>query len=328
MVLNSDFFNQQSHFYQFTEELVCFHYELAGFKKPEIHIVNDPLKLDSITNSAKGNIHYPIWKALLEKVILASTQYAYESLGKEEYKKIFNKNFKPLQDLSLQLNKYFTQIGQGKKWALSTQLSLYDWDCLNFLKALEQQGLLLSNEAKIYTRLYHQGIYNSYLSSEIAFICPMPRELHLDDSMRPHHEYKYAIKWNDDFKACFFKGVLVPEKLILEPENFSKEDILLIHNAEVRRCVMEHLGSQRFATLLDLEEIDKNTDASGNEQFLMRTRKPDPVAREHIQFAQVLCPSTHRMYYLCVPPHIKSVSEAVAWTFGKEPESYKPDIET
>ena len=99
-------------------------------------------------------------------------------------------------------------------------------------------------------------------------------------------------------------------------------------NAEVRRCYREILGSERFGKLLGIEVVDEDTDRFGYELTLYRTERKDKIAGNYIQFAGVTCPSTARRYFLCVPPHIKSAREAVAWTFGKTPEDYRPEIET
>ena len=95
--------------------------------------------------------------------------------------------------------------------------------------------------------------------------------------------------------------------------------------------LMEILGSDRFAAMLDLEEVHR--EAWGphpewqQEAVLLRTREIDPVAGEHIQFVRVTCPSTGRVYHLCVPPNVKTAREAVAWTFGKEAGDYLPLVE-
>ena len=47
-----------------------------------------------------------------------------------------------------------------------------------------------------------------------------------------------------------------------------------------------------------------------------------------ITFLQVKDPSSGKIYFLKVPPDMRSVQEAKAWTFGLEKEEYNPEIET
>lgn len=49
---------------------------------------------------------------------------------------------------------------------------------------------------------------------------------------------------------------------------------------------------------------------------------------EDIAFLQVKDPSSGKIYFLKVPPDMRSVQEAKAWTFGLEKEEYDPEIET
>ena len=49
---------------------------------------------------------------------------------------------------------------------------------------------------------------------------------------------------------------------------------------------------------------------------------------DDITFLQVKDPSSGKIYFLKVPPDMRSVQEAKAWTFGLEKEEYEPEIET
>jgi len=326
---DSQYLLYQSQFEYFAQDLVNFHYQCANLSPPSLVVCKDPAEFEEVTSVYTQNIHSKIWRALIEKVIKPNLEAAFHYCGKEEYNSVQEKIFKHWQYRANELQEIVNQKDKKQSHRkLSHQLSAYDLDALMLMKYFEQGQSFYNPMGKRYLSVYKQGVYNSYLTEKVAFVCPMPIHVYKNENSELHHESMPAVEWSATFKAYYYKGISVPEKLILEPENFDAQDIMRIHNAEVRRCVMEHLGSQRFATLLDLEEKDRITDPSGNEMFLLRTRKPDPVAREHIQFAQVVCPSTMRVYFLCVPPDINKVTEAVAWTFGKKANEYRPEIET
>ena len=90
---------------------------------------------------------------------------------------------------------------------------------------------------------------------------------------------------------------------------------------------MEKIGSERFSELLGLQEIDSDTDHQGNISILYKTKEKDNLINRSLYFARVICPSTGRKYYLSVP-RMRSVWDAVAYTFNKDKESYKPMVET
>ena len=169
------------------------------------------------------------------------------------------------------------------------------------------------------------GLMKASCYEGLVLVCLKPRQVQLDEG-RLHNEEGPALSW-DGLKLYYWRGIPVPEKLIESPEEVSRADIDRYQNAEVRRCFQEALGGERFAALFDLEMIDSDFDLQGNKQFLYRSREVDPVAKEYLQFAKVTCPSTHRNYFLCVPPDIKDVWQAVAWTFSKEKEDYRPSRE-
>lgn len=157
--------------------------------------------------------------------------------------------------------------------------------------------------------------------------CPLPLVLHLDENNWLHAENSAAIAW-ENFEIYAWRGVEVERQLILHPENITKETIIKETNAEKRRIIQEKLGSERFAHLLGLKVIDEDYDLQGNLQALYITKEPDAIVGDYLYFAKVSCPSTQRTYFLGVPPGLNNVWDAVAWTFGKTKESYRPIIET
>lgn len=167
-----------------------------------------------------------------------------------------------------------------------------------------------------------------YAFDDFACAVLAPVEISVNDAFELHGEHAPALCWADGTKLFFHNGVAVPQKLVECPDKVTREEILAEQNAEVRRCYREILGSERFGTLLGLIVIDEDQDRFGYDLTLYRTERKDTLAGGYIQFAGVTCPSTGRRYFLCVPPHIKSAREAVAWSFGKTAENYRPEIET
>jgi hypothetical protein len=195
-------------------------------------------------------------------------------------------------------------------------------------------GILQSNlnKASLNDSLTHDFLINGgfqiYAYDTFAIVCVKPKLIQRNENLVLHAEESASLKWEDGSEAFFWDGIEIPARLIHNPDEITADDILKETNAEVRRCYQEILGSEKFGTLLGLTPIDEKRDRFGNELILYRTKDVDKLAGDHIYFAKVVCPSTGRNYFLCVPPKIRSVEEAVAWTFGKTVDQYKPWIET
>lgn len=141
-----------------------------------------------------------------------------------------------------------------------------------------------------------------------------------DDSL--HNSTGKSVEYADGWGIYTWHGVPVSEKTILYPEEITREDIMKETNLDVRRCMQEKLGG-RYAQVLGIDIIDRDGD-----YILYKTKKRDGLIRDFLKFIEVTCPSTGRKYLLGVPPGIRSCKAAVAWTFEKTAEDYKPLIET
>lgn len=124
----------------------------------------------------------------------------------------------------------------------------------------------------------------------------------------------YAWVWTS------LKPLLEHLEGLLLKEILTVKDIVRVHNAEVRRILIEDMGYERFLQQLNPQIIDKD-----EERELLRAEFP---REETMYFVKVRCPSTGTYYLLRVPPTMTKAKEAVAWTFGLEEGAYNPDQET
>jgi hypothetical protein len=124
--------------------------------------------------------------------------------------------------------------------------------------------------------------------------------------------------------ALRWRGVRVGERLAFAPHTISGAEILAQPNAEVRRVMMERIGSERFLEEVGAKVLDRDTDAGG-ERTLVRVDLPDD---EPFVAVCVGCPSTGRRYTLRVPPTITRAQAASAWLAGFDDAGlYRPVIE-
>ena len=175
-----------------------------------------------------------------------------------------------------------------------------------------------------------------YPRDGVIVACERPLSVTMEEhptrptTYRLHASDGPAVQFRDGWSIYAWHGVRVPAKLIETPSQITRTDILDTTNAEVRRAMMERLGHDRFASLLDLEvRHEERYGPPGHVQIatLLRTKEWDAVAEEYLQFVRVTCPSTGRIYHLAVPPDIRTAKAAVAWTFDREAETYSPAVE-
>jgi len=120
-------------------------------------------------------------------------------------------------------------------------------------------------------------------------------------------------------KELFVKGISYKGKMkrLIESKRFNCNRLAKIKLQAVRRILLEEFGYERIAKELESVSLDKES-----EQELIRIdwhKEEEPL-----YLVKVKCPSTDVFYTLRVPPNMKSVREAVAWTFGVQKKEYYP----
>lgn len=198
---------------------------------------------------------------------------------------------------------------------------------MHFLKELPDIDRITGFPGLFLEMYQSESIFFSYFTYDHAVILVWPEVFETTKDGILHNPYGPALKWGIE-NYYFYSGWQIPAEFYENIHKISPGMVLGEKNVEKRRAFMEILGSNRYAELLDLEIRDQSIDRFGNFLELYRTRSEDTLAGEHLQFVKVTCPSTGRNYMLCVPPHITSAREAVAWTFGKHTDDYNPTEET
>lgn len=130
-------------------------------------------------------------------------------------------------------------------------------------------------------------------------------------------------KGNLTGRRIYVRGVRISGDLHnrIEKGTLSARLILRITNTAIRRICLEEFGYSRFLAQLPHKILDKD----GEYEL---TRIDWHKREEPIYLVKVKCPSTGAFYTLRVPPTMKSVKEAVAWTFDVGADEYMPEIET
>jgi hypothetical protein len=173
---------------------------------------------------------------------------------------------------------------------------------------------------------FEAGLFYYWIGPEEIVCIPRP-SLWIADN-RLHREHGPAVEWPTGECYYFWRGVEVPHWVIEQPDRITSASIRAERNVEIRRCMIERIGVERFlhecgATLVAHDHCGAlwhvSLDRWGREtrQAVVEvengTREPD---------------GTRRKYFLPVPPSMQSPREAVAWTYGLSTEQYEIAVRT
>jgi hypothetical protein len=144
--------------------------------------------------------------------------------------------------------------------------------------------------------------------------------LHRNQDGALHCETGPALSYPDGFSIYAWNGVRVPQRLIMEPETYTKDEVFKADNTELRRTILDRIGWEKA-----FEWLGKPTHTHTDDTGTLYTFKDGDTPFNLIQLKDS---STARQYILRVPPTVKRAREAVAWTFSMPEELWSPAKET
>ena len=155
----------------------------------------------------------------------------------------------------------------------------------------------------------------------VCFVCEQPRIVQLDERSRLHNDSGSALVFPDGYSIYSWHGVTVDSYVIEQPDQITVDDIEQEENSEVRRVKTVRFGESKYLQNSAHDVIDESSygtlyqkQVPGDEALVMvrvKNSTPEPDG-------------TFKHYFLRVPPSITTARQAVAWTFGLEPDDYQP----
>ncbi len=177
---------------------------------------------------------------------------------------------------------------------------------------------------------------------EACILTPNPTHLSLDDQGRLDDNKRKAIEFPDGWGLYYIHGVAVSEKIVKRPETITVEDIENEMNVEVRRIMIDRYGwdhSSEDGTAPDGTDpgVGKYIMDAGAEEihrdkwgilYKKEVNDDEPIVTVKVENSTPERDGSNKSYWLRVPPDTITAHQAVAWTFGVEPEQYNPITET
>jgi len=196
------------------------------------------------------------------------------------------------------------------------------------LKILDKRNL-----AEILSK--DKGLFENFLDIDLVSGINHGKTLSLGRDSNVLYEFKYILKrYTQDIET----------KIKLEMDYpITFEDVEETENLELREQILGKFGYENYVRegfkkgkinyLIIEDQIFQYNNPGSNFYKIPGgyfNNREDKIIflTEDITFLQVKDPSSGKIYFLKVPPDMRSVQEAKAWTFGLEKEEYNPEIET
>lgn len=179
----------------------------------------------------------------------------------------------------------------------------HDVAWLAYYEFFQKAGLKFDNKTKEFVDIFSDIAtscnwwypYKDFcVLSEKYSICSLQDgQLHSDNSP--------AIAFRDGFEIYAINGHRVTKQIVMSPETITIEQIENENNAEVRRIMIERLGTDIYLAKIGAEIID--IDSSNNFRALLRDKNGQ-------KWLEGTDGSTTRIYFMPVPRHVKTCKEA------------------
>lgn len=101
------------------------------------------------------------------------------------------------------------------------------------------------------------GVWEVLWFKDLVVITCRPNRVKRDDSGRLHCSNGPAITWPNGEEYFFWHGTRVSEKIIMRPDEITKEDISNEKNSEVSRAIAEKLGWEEYMKRAETVLVDK-----------------------------------------------------------------------
>ena len=168
---------------------------------------------------------------------------------------------------------------------------------------------------------FEAALWLYWITPNEVLCVPRP-ELHMVNN-HLHRTDGPAVEWPGGERYWLWRGVPVPQWLIEEPSRITPSVIRGERNLDLRRCMIERFGIERFfrETIPRPAKVDRY-----GKLWRCDFGDDDPYTAVEVEDRTTGPDGRRRKHFLSVPPKMRTAHEAVAWTYGLAPEQY--DIAT
>jgi|FreactcultureFD7_1027221.scaffolds.fasta_scaffold05041_3 hypothetical protein len=130
-------------------------------------------------------------------------------------------------------------------------------------------------------------------------------------------------------KVYYYENIIIPRAYIEKPKDLKVEDIIANPNAEVRYVGLKLYGFERLLEEKYMQVVNEDPETEYKLlRFKFKDTNDDPYTVVRVVNSTAEPDGTFKIYYLTVPPDMKTAKQAVAWTFRMNEKDYAPSQET
>jgi hypothetical protein len=180
----------------------------------------------------------------------------YDSLGGEDGHELFGLQGEMAALLTVLVRERVeANLWEKVEWDLSgsvaVNLSLIAYWYASTFSVFRLYHELYLPQAQIHSARFNEMVSGYALGPTEAWVVHKPTQLLRDTQGRLHCSDGPCLAYRDGVQGYAWHGVLVPEQLILHPEQITKDDWRHESDPEVRHSMQEILGNERFVALME-----------------------------------------------------------------------------
>lgn len=190
-------------------------------------------------------------------------------------------------------------------------------------------GVLKDDKFARWKEFRETGVWDCLLFENIAYVIRRPSLVLKDERGRLHCENGPSVMFPNGEKFYSWHGARVPERLIMNSSDATKEDLLAEKNSEVVRAWGEKLGWGKFLDLIGAVLLDEHKDITGLTYGLYDLKvRPSP---EFARFLKMESPElndgTRPFYVEPVHPELETAMAARKWKCAIDVNGNRPTPE-
>src|SRR3990172_7694069 len=201
--------------------------------------------------------------------------------------------------------------------------------CISFIR--DVLGLELSQEIRLKSQAWEDLMSGGWMWLHREFaICAEPHNtISRDTRDRLHSDNGPAISWSDHTGLWFWHGIQIEQYIIENPETITVSKVIEETNAEIRRIMLDRYigGPGKFLLDAKAQVLDEDQDRHG----LRTLFKFDLEGDEPLVMIRVHCVRKDGVidtYFLRIDPKHTTCKKAIASTFKKQQNNYRPIVES
>lgn len=195
----------------------------------------------------------------------------------------------------------------------------YDAGWVSFFDYFQRIGILERDDEEFNTikEFMRSGVWVTIMFEGLVVCIARPSAVKTDDRENLHCENAPAVVFADGYEEFVWHGVFVDEKIILRPEEITREDIMNEKNSEVSRAMAEKLGWEKYMELAGTKLIDKMFDPATKLHYeLYDFDKRFDLTPKLLKMESPELNDGTRPYYIePVDPGLKTCAAARKWQF-------------